>query len=141
MGNKDNSPSVGVITHIDGKPIHEISRDDRKKWIESLNKKIRRIEGVSEVILDAGSQSLRTACIVAYVESEDINSLSGQIVYDISINLRSVSQRLTNILDNDRYASCNIVQTKIIERPEKNKKRGLRYYHNQDYYRIELNFP
>lgn len=133
MANNDNS-GIGVLTHIDGTDIDEISKSHRREWAENLCTKIEELDGVDEAFVSDADRYFKSVILVVSVSVErtDANEMK------LSANLRSLGQRMMNTVRDDDYATANIFEPQIVDSPDPAKRDS---YYKTNQYRIEVNYP
>lgn len=103
---------IGGIKEIDGVDIKDIDVSNRKEWSKDLCKKLEDIDPIVNSFIDTANQSHTNVTIVAELDHSD--NFKG---YKIQANLKSIGQRIRYILENDKYASANIMDN-VISPPE-----------------------
>ena len=106
--NSENGSSIGVISEIDGVPASDIDKSMRKEWSEKLCKQIREVDGITECNVNDATQTFQDVELIATAEAHSTGGL-----VSIPANLRRISQQLRNIVENDKYASANALDTQI----------------------------
>lgn len=119
---------IGVITEIDGKSSNQISEEDRKKWAKELCRKLENLEGVTQAFID--DYHMSDFRIAAELEAKEMHD-----GFKILPELRVLGKNIKEVVDDDKYASANIVEN-TIEPPEKSEA-----YHNSKYYLISISYP
>lgn len=138
----DESNGIGVITHIDGTQIEDITPQHREQWAEQLKQKLQEIESVAEVETypkDANNQEVE---IVVGVERTKKRGYSDDRYY-LEANTHSISQRIMNKVREDEYAGANIVDPQLLSSPEsvgENRRNGRGIYKNPRYV-VYVSYP
>lgn len=108
------SDKIGGVKSIDGISIQDITNDNRKSWVNQLMEKIKdNIDGIKSSNIEYTSRNLNEVKFYVQVDSEEKHR-----GYKLNINKRSFSQKLYNIVNNDKYATINILEPEI-ETPTK----------------------
>lgn len=122
---------VGVVTSIDGKNITEITSTNRKKWADSLSDKLLNISEVTDVFIEDANSSYTSIDIAV-----EISHTVHQSNVMITESLQSITKQIKAVLENDRYASINIVEN-TVQAPE----RVQTDIYTNPYYRVTVHYP
>lgn len=125
----DEDNKIGVITEVNGKDISEVDKSDRREWAEKLCKKLENLNGVVSAFID--DHTTNTFFLAVELESNERGR-----GYIIKPELRVLGKKIKKIVDEDKYASANIVANDI-QPPEKINSK----HHKSKYYFIEVNYP
>lgn len=127
----NNTESVGVITGIDGTDVNQINSEHRKEWATGVCEELEQIEYIEEAFIDSMTRNYSSVTIAAEVANTELSS-----GYEITANLRSISQHIRHTVANNKYASANILEN-TIESPTKLRNN----MYNTCFYFITIRYP
>lgn len=126
------SDKIGGIKEIDGINISDIDKSNRKEWSDSLCDKLEEnIEPIVDSFVDSANRNHTNVTVVA--ELDHTENFRG---FEIQYSLKSVGQKIRSELEDDKYASANVVDN-IISPPELIEDNIYEGY----YYFITVKYP
>lgn len=126
------SDDMGAVTSVDGIDIQDITSDIRKSWVgELMNQISENLDGVKSTAIETSSREMNE--VKFYIEVDFEEAYRG---YKLDINKRSFSQKLSNIVNSNKYASINILEPEI----ETPTKIGEETY-DRPYYFVTVYYP